>query len=216
MDIQYYAYIFLGIVFILRSLEFTENRLTFGSLLVSGAVIYYLYNYNLSKETADNKKFRKEVLGEEKLENNKLKFIRNEPTVLKLYYQIKNLKKYNSRTIEESLEHLNNFYRLIRDLSIGVVYPTHHIQVAQEQRHKALNLLKSLTLNVPINHGSLVENKIDKIIERIDNITYAKLKQINNDNTDNWKKDLDITQNIYYMDGPQPKDPALNKNFEIY
>ena len=61
MDIQYYTYIFLGIVFILRSLEFTENRLTFGSLLVSGVVIYYLYNYNLSKETEDNQKFRKDI-----------------------------------------------------------------------------------------------------------------------------------------------------------
>ena len=38
----------------------------------------------------------------------------------------------------------------------------------------------------------------------------------NDDNFKDWKKDADITKNIVYLDGPQPRDPDLNKNLEIY
>ena len=216
MNNEYYIFIFIGIVFILRTLEFTKQPHTFGSLIIAGIIVYILYNYNSNQEEEENQKFRKNVLGEKNFEQNKYRFIKNEPEILELFYQIKNLKRYNSQTIEEALAYFNNFYRLIRDLNIGVQYASQNIQIAQEQRLKGLNMLKSLSINIPINHDRLIEDNLIKIIQRIDEITYTKIKQINDDNFKDWKKDADITKNIVYLDGPQPRDPDLNKNLEIY
>ena len=216
MNKEYYIYIFIAIVFILRTLEFTKQPHTIGSLVIAGILVYYLFNYNKDIETQNNLKFRKEVLGEDNFEKNKFRFISNEPEILKLFYRIKNLKRYNTETIEESLEYLDNFFRLVRDLNIGLQYTSQHIQIAQEQRLMALNMLKSLSINIDINHDRMIEDNLDKIIDKIDQITYAKIKQINDTNFKNWKKDTDITKNIVYLDGPQPRDPNLNKNLEIY
>ena len=216
MNKEYYIYIFIAIVFILRTHEFTKQPHTIGSLVIAGILVYYLFNYNKDIETQNNLKFRKEVLGEDNFEKNKFRFISNEPEILKLFYRIKNLKRYNTETIEESLEYLDNFFRLVRDLNIGLQYTSQHIQIAQEQRLMALNMLKSLSINIDINHDRMIEDNLDKIIDKIDQITYAKIKQINDINFKNWKKDTDITKNIVYLDGPQPRDPNLNKNLEIY
>ena len=46
MNKEHYVYIFIAIVFILRTLEFTKQPHTIGSLVIAGILVYYLLNYN--------------------------------------------------------------------------------------------------------------------------------------------------------------------------
>ena len=210
MEIFNYAILFVFIYLLISNID--VNQRTIINMLVCFGIVYYYFNNISKKKEKEISRLQQKILGKEKYKN-----ITSESKILKLYNSIKNMKKYNPDTIEGSLKYLDNFFSLVNDFNKGLLYSHYNIQIASSERLKALNLLNSLVINIPPTNTQLREKKLKKVINEIDNNTKNILQEIVDKNNKNiTSKNFDITKSYIYNDGPQPKDPFFEKNFEIY
>ena len=212
MEIYEYSIMFVVLFFIISKTDIDTRTLI--SLVIVSGIVYYYYQKNLDKEQKFKDKLKSQVVGKHNF--SKYKNIINENEFLNIFNDIRDLKKYNKKTIEESFKYFDNFFQLINDLKKGLKYSHHSIEVADQERTKGLNILTSLVVNLPISERSLYEEKLNKNIDNIEKITYKYLKEAVNQNNSNTIKDYNITKKIMDIDSPKGTDPYFNKNLDIY
>lgn len=200
--------VFFFIVFYV--LNILKNQIKVNTILNIVIAIGFIYLYERYK----NNNIFTPTKTSKKIENN--------PKINKLMDSLKEFKKFNKDAIKGSLKHLNNFFTIINDLDKGVVYQHFNIDIADQERKHALNLLSSMIINIPSTNTFLREKKLQKVIDKISLETLGYLKNAIKKNNETTKNNYDITKKIvnYFDDDgnlqPQPKDPNFNKNYEIF
>lgn len=210
MDNLNYIIIFVLGYFIINQITI-DQRVLF-NLIIIIAILYYYYTQDKKLDKDNENKLRKNFRNIQHL-----KFIYKNTEILEIFYSIRSFRKYNTDIFNKSLKSLDNFYRLINDLKIGVMYEHYHIETASYERRKVLNLLSNLIISIPTEDTNLREKKLKKAIDKIESITENDLKtsvKSNNNKINN--KTINVTKKIIYSDDPQPKDPFFEKNLEIY
>ena len=191
-------------------INMVKNQIKVSTIINILIVIVLIYLY----ETYKNKNIF--------TSNKKSKKIENNPKINKLIDSLKEFKKFNKDAVNGSLKHLSNFFTIIDDLDKGVIYQHFNIDIADQERKNALNLLSSMIISIPSTNTFLREKKLQKVIDKISLETLSYLKNVIEKNNKTTKNNYDITKKIvnYFDDDgnlqPQPKDSNFNKNYEIF
>ena len=205
-QINYLIYFLLGFYV----LNILKNQIKVNTIINIIFIIGLIYLY----ETYKNKNIFKL--------NKKSKKIENKPKIKNLMNTLKEFKKFNKDAVKGAQKHLSNFFTIIDDLDKGIIYQHFNIDIADEERKKALNLLSSMIISIPSTNTFLREKKIQKVIDELSLETLSYLKNSIEKNNKNTKSNYDTTKKIvnYFDDDgnlqPQPKDPNFNKNYEIF
>jgi hypothetical protein len=205
-QINYLIYFLIGF-YVLNILKNQIKVNTIINIVIAIGLIYLYEKYKNKNIFTSNKKSKK---------------IENKPKIKNLMNSLKEFKKFNKDAVKGSLKHLNNFFTIIDDLDKGIVYQHFNIDIADQERKNALNLLSSIIISIPSTNTFLREKKIQKVIDELSLETLGYLKNAIDKNNQNTKSNYDITKKIvnYFDDDgnlqPQPKDPNFNKNYEIF
>ena len=205
-QINYLVYFLIGFFII----NMIKNQIKINTIMNILIVIGFIYLY----ETNKNKNIF--------TSNKKSKKIENNPKLNILMDSLKEFKKFNKDAVNGSLKHLSNFFTIINDLDKGVIYQHFNIDIADQERKNALNLLSSMIISIPSTNTFLREKKLQKVIDKISLETLGYLKNAIKKNNETTKNNYNITKkivNYFDADGnlqPQPKDPNFNKNYEIF
>ena len=205
-QINYLIYFLIGFYV----LNILKNQIKINTIINIVIVIGFIYLY----ETYKNKNIFKQ--------NKKNKKTENKPKIKNLMNSLKEFKKFNKDAVIGAQKHLSNFFTIIDDLNNGIVYQHYNIDIADQERKNALNLLSSMIISIPSTNTFLREKKIQKVIDELSIETLGYLKNVIDKNNEHTSGNYDATKkiiNYFDADGnlqPQPKDPNFNKNYEIF
>lgn len=213
MDIFNYIILFIFVYSFILNVDINSRNTI--NIIIAFAITYYYYNNKTKSEKKELDKLKKNLLNEKK--DNKYKNLKKQNEILRLFNKLKKMRKFNPDTISGSLKHFDNFYKIIGDLRKGMIYSHYHINLANDERKLALNLLSSLIINIPPSENNLREKKLSKVIDNIKEVTQKDLFDVTytNNNKIN-SSNMDITKCFVDYKDPQPKNPFFEKNFEIY
>ena len=185
----YYIIIFSVLYYTL--VEVDINFKTIVSLLASGVIVYYFISQEKSNKIKKSKVLDKSF-----------KNINNHNTLKKRINDIKHLRKYNKRTFDLGVKHLDNFLYYINVISHTPHAVKQVYDIAKDSRKNALNEFGYIYVSLPgipahkkndMVASSGNEEELTKFLEDIRILTYEKLQEMGSIVNGQWKK----SKNMY-------------------
>ena len=147
-QINYLIYFLIGF-YVLNILNNQIKMNTIINIVIAVGLIYLYETYKNKNIFTSNKKSKK---------------IEDKPKIKNLINSLKEFKKFNKDAIKGAQKHLSNFFTIIDDLDKGIIYQHFNIDIADEERKKALNLLSSMIISIPSTNTFLREKKYKKLL----------------------------------------------------
>jgi hypothetical protein len=184
----YYIIIFSVLYYTLTEIDI--NLKTIVSLLASGVIVYYLISQEKSNKIKKSKVLDKSF-----------KNINNHSSLKKRINDIKYLRKYNKRTFDLGVKHLDNFLYYINVINHSPYAVKQVYDIAKDSRKNALNEFGYIFVSLPgmpankkndllVSSGN--EEELTKFIEDIRILTYEKLQEIGSIVNEQWKNSTNM------------------------
>ena len=215
-NIMFYFLMYLGIVYSLSNTEIDTK------ILVALGVAGLYMKYTLE----DQKKNQKEIsLEKTKVLDRNYNFINRNIILKKMIYSIRFLRKYNKRSFDLAVKHLDNFMYYINIISNKPFAISQVYDIAKSERKEALNMFSSILISLPTIPGHSGDNLVeqmpfDKIletfIEDLRSITYTNLMRAGDLVNYQWKNKKNMYSGTADLDGetdtfiPAPIDPLTD------
>ena len=214
IKIIYYMIIFSVLYYTLAEIDINLRMIV--SLIASGVVVYYF----ISQEKSDKIKKSKVI-------DKSFKNINNNSSLKRRINDIKHLRKYNKRTFDLGVKHLDNFLYYINVIDNSPHAVKQVYDIAKDSRKNALNEFGYIFVSLPgipahkkndmvVSSGN--EEELTKFIEDIRILTYEKLQEMGSIVNGQWKKsknmysgevDIDKESNTFIPSG-------ADSNLDIY
>jgi len=212
-NIMFFFFMFFTLVHFFSETEIDSK------VLVAIAVAGFYMKYTLD----DQKKYAKEIaIDRSKILDRNYKFVNQNMVLKKMIYSIRFLRKYNKRTFDTAVKHLDNFMYYINTISHKPFASSQVFDIAKAARIETLNHFSSLLLSMPSTPGHSGDNSMDILpyekimeifIEDLRSITYTSLMRAGDLVNYEWKNNKNMYSGTADVDGetdtfiPSPVDP---------
>jgi len=202
MNYLKYFFIFIFLISICINLQL-ETRILL-SIFLSSLGVYFIYMKDIKSDvtlTKENKKI-----------SNKKQMIHKNEKFLEIVQEINVFKKYNKKTYNDFLIHLDNFLIILDDINYKDIKLRHMFENLLNERKKMLNTISSMIYSCPKIYESLLEKNIDKL----DRLSYNYIKTAENKLNNLWLDNIDNSKFEYDIDEPKANDINIENNYELY
>ena len=205
-----YFVVFLVAFTILNELNFTGKHIV---ILVGCIIVVFLMNERRRSTSITR-------MQELELKLNSIfpkpKFFYVDSGIIELIHSMREFKNYNPLAFNKLIRILDDFLALTLDIEKNTQNGFPLYETLQNMKDAALNNLQSIIYNTPSDLAA--ENKLDDATESLHFILNFHLEQIRMKTNKKYEKDGPNINNryIYSNKGPEAKDPAFNKNFDLF
>ena len=155
----------------------------------------------------------------------KYKFINQNIILKKMIHSIKIIRKYNKRSFDLAVKHLDNFMYYINVISRKPFAIAQVYDIVKQERKETLNQFSSILLSIPTTPGHYGDNLVDQapyekileiFIEDLRSITYTSLMRAGDLVNYQWDKEKNMYSGTADLDGetdtfiPEGTDPLNN------
>ena len=199
--IIYFLIFFVILVFVFSETEIDNKVLI--AILVAG--FYMKYSLNTYKEKSESL-----VIEKSNVINKKYKYINQNLILKKMIHSIRFMRKYNKRTFDNAVKHLDNFMYYYNVMSKKPFAISQVFDILKQERKETLNQFSSLLLSVPTTPGHYGDNLIDEspyekiletFIEDLKSITYTNLMRAGDLVNYQWDKEKNMYSGEAEIDG---------------
>jgi len=209
------------IMFVVLIYIFSETEINTKVLVAMGVAGFYM-KYSLEQQ---KEKSQSLVIDKSKIINKNYEYINQNIIIKKMIHSIRIIRKYNKRTFDLAVKHLDNFMYYINVISRKPFAIAQVFDIAKQERKETLNQFSSLLISIPNTPGHYGDNLIDQapyekileiFIEDLKSITYTSLMRAGDLVNYQWDKKKNMYSGVADIDGetdtfpPDGIDP-LNK-----
>jgi len=199
--IMYFFIFFIIIIYI-----FSETTID-SKVLVAMAVAGLYMKYSLD---AHKKKSQSLVIDKSDIINKKYKYINQNLILKKMIHSIRFIRKFNKRTFDSAVKHLDNFMYYYNVISRKPFAVSQVFDILKQERKETLNHFSSILVSIPTTPGHYGDNLVEEapyekileiFIEDLKSITYTSLMRAGDLVNYQWDKEKNMYSGKAEIDG---------------
>ena len=211
-----YFIMFIVLIYIFSETEIDTKVLV--AMAVAG--LYMKYKLETQKEQSQSL-----IIDKSTVIDKKYKYINQNIILKKMIHSIKIIRKYNKRSFDLAVKHLDNFMYYINVISRKPFAIAQVYDIVKQERKETLNQFSSILLSIPTTPGHYGDNLVDQapyekileiFIEDLRSITYTSLMRAGDLVNYQWDKKKNMYSGTADLDGetdtfiPEGIDPLNN------